>query len=81
MKNAGEQIAEILSLPKPGQAMIDEKWTDLDGNTHRRYTVRSAGNGFFMPVDVLTNSCPIANGDTAFTSRKEAWDWLRTRAQ
>lgn len=56
--------------------LIDEKWTDRDGGKHKVYTVRSAGGGFFMPVDTLRNRVPIANGDR-FRSRQEVRDWLR----
>ncbi len=57
--------------------LIDEKWIDGNGRKHRRYTVRSARNGYFIPVDVVLNVCPLANGDHIFTRRQDVWDWLR----
>jgi hypothetical protein len=57
--------------------MINEKWEDANGRKHRLYTVRSAGRGFFMIIDVLRNVCMFANGDTMFTNRADAWQYLR----
>jgi hypothetical protein len=57
--------------------MINETLTDINGRRLSRYTVRSTGQGFFIPVDKLTNTCPLANGDRLFTTREQAWDYLR----
>lgn len=60
--------------------MIDETFTDINGRRFRRYTVRSTGQGFFVPIDKLKNTCPLANGDRMFTTREQAWDYLRETA-
>ena len=59
--------------------LVDERFTDSNGE-HRRYTVRSTWQGFFVPVDKLTSTCPLANGDRVFTTRERAWDYLRVTA-
>ena len=60
--------------------MIDDKFTDMNGRKVRRYTVRSTGRGFYMPIDKLTSTCPLPNGDTIFRTRAEVWEWLRRTA-
>jgi hypothetical protein len=55
--------------------LIEETFTDLNGRTLRRWTVRSAGTGQgYLPLDKLTNTHPFSVG---VKTRGEAWAYLR----
>jgi hypothetical protein len=57
--------------------MIDEKFADINGRKYRLHTVRSMGaNRGFGCVDRCLNAF-VATG---FSTRKEAWDYLRAQS-
>jgi hypothetical protein len=73
---AGKEKSQMKTMQ---MKLIDVKFADSNGQ-HSRYTVRSTGRGFYMPIDKLNNVCPLANGDAMFTTRQAAWDYLRETA-